>query len=100
MTDPVTCRTFRRILPIRTLEVSAVHDPDSTSDAAREHVVRVVLGMMATGTHDALGLVTEDIDVRSPLGDVEGREQLRSGLSDWRDGMFDAAAVIEQVAIS
>ena len=77
-----------------------MNEPGSTAGGDVEEVVQAVLDMMASGRPDALRLLTEDVDLRSPLGDIGGRDQLRSALNDWHDGMSDARAVVENVRMS
>jgi SnoaL-like polyketide cyclase len=74
-------------------------DPPSASSLDLEPVVRAVLVMMATGQADDLALVTEDVAMRGPMADVDGRDQLRTHLSDWRDGLSDVEIVVDRIAV-
>src|SRR5436190_1107538 len=55
--------------------------------------------MMATGEPDALMHVTADVEMRGPMGEYHGRDQVRAQLSDWRDGLSDVEIVIQRTAV-
>ena len=74
-------------------------DPRSASDLDIEPVVRAALDMMATGQPEGLAMVTADVEMRGPMGEVRGRDLLRTHLSDWRDGLTDVDIVVERMAV-
>ena len=75
-------------------------DRPSSPGVGLEPVVRAAIEMMVTGQPDsALTLFTEDVEMVGPMGGANGREQLRTVLSDWQDGLTDIEVVVDRLAI-
>jgi len=55
--------------------------------------------MMATGDPGGLALVTADVEMKGPMGEFRGRDQVRSQLSDWRDGLTDIEISVKRLAV-
>jgi hypothetical protein len=63
-----------------------------------EEVVRTALTMMATGDPAGLAFVTADAEMRGPMGEFNGRDELRAHLSDWRHALTDVEIDFERIA--
>ena len=74
-------------------------DPRASQRLDQEQLIRAALTMMATGEPDGLEFLTADVEMRGPMGEFHGRDQLRAQLSDWRDGLTDIEIAIERMAV-
>ena len=61
--------------------------------------MRAALEMMVTGRVDPLVSFTDDVEMQGPMGGASGREQLKTQLSDWRDGLSDIEVTVDRMAV-